>query len=120
MGELQQFGERFGFDGRNEFGHKGFLTRVQCLYQDLLDQGTLKEVMLKNCDYTLRVTGHSLGAACAAFLAIMLKPMYPGLKCLCYCPPGCCMTAGVATYCEQFVLSFIHNTDLVPRLSHQN
>ena len=35
------------------------------------------------------IVGHSLGAAIASLLAIVLKPKYPKLHCFAYSPPGC-------------------------------
>ena len=40
-------------------------------------------------NYTLVITGHSLGAGVASVLALMLKPKYKDLMCYAYSPPGC-------------------------------
>ena len=37
----------------------------------------------------LVIVGHSLGGGIASVLALLLKPLYPGLKCFAYSPPGC-------------------------------
>ena len=65
----------------------------------------------------MRVTGHSLGAGCATFLALMLKREYPDLRCLPYSPPGGLVTMKTAKAVAPFTTSFVLNTDIVPRLS---
>jgi sn1-specific diacylglycerol lipase len=67
--------------------------------------------------YRLRIVGHSLGAGCALIVALMLRSRYPNLRCLCYSPPGCMVTKKLALSCKDFLMTYILNYDLVPRLS---
>ena len=67
--------------------------------------------------YTLRIVGHSLGAATATLLSYMMKERFPTLRCLNYSPPGMCMSWKLATECQEFCTSFVLDCDLVPRLS---
>jgi len=67
--------------------------------------------------YRLRIVGHSLGAGTAAVLGLMLRSKHPTLRCLSYEPPGCVFSEGLARSCAEYVTSFVHNDDVVPRLS---
>lgn len=67
----------------------------QVTYRKLLDSSSKKShtvaiiFLLVLQDYRLVIVGHSLGAAVASLLAIILKPKYPKLHCFAYSPPGC-------------------------------
>ena len=62
---------------------------------------------------------HSSGAGTAAPVAVMLRSQYPDIRCLCIAPPGGLFSEGLATRCQSFVTTYVHNTDLVPRISTQ-
>lgn len=79
--------------------------------------GLINKVTGKYRDYMLRVTGHSLGAGTAAPVAVMLRQQYPGLRCLCFAPPGGLFSEGLAVQCQSFMKTYVLNTDLVPRIS---
>jgi hypothetical protein len=49
-------------------------------------------------EYDLVIVGHSLGAAIASLLALLLRPTYPTLRCYAYAPPGCVLSAAAAKY----------------------
>jgi sn1-specific diacylglycerol lipase len=68
-------------------------------------------------DYTIRLTGHSLGAGCAAILSFMLRKKHPNLRCHCFCPPGCTMSENMADRCKDYLTSYIFDHDIVPRLT---
>lgn len=67
--------------------------------------------------YSLRLTGHSLGAGCAAVLSFLLKSKFPHLRCLAFSPPGCTLSMNMAESCKDYLTSYILDTDIVPRLS---
>jgi len=71
-------------------------------------------------NYGLTMVGHSLGAACAALVAIMLRPKYPNIRCLCYGPPGALVSQNMALKCREFITTFIAGNDLVPSLDLDN
>lgn len=48
--------------------------------------------------YELVVVGHSLGAGIASLLALLLRPMFPKLRCFAFSPPGCVMSENAAKY----------------------
>ena len=62
--------------------------------------------------YPFVICGHSLGAGLACLLAIMLRPIYPSLKCFAFCPPGACVDVVMAKFCERFVTCFVRQDDL--------
>ena len=71
-------------------------------------------------NYRLRITGHSLGAGCAAILSLLLKPKYPNLRCLAFSPPGCVSSSNLAEELSEWTTSYILDADIVPRLSIQS
>ena len=73
--------------------------------------------MEENPAFGLRLIGHSLGAGVAAVLGVMLRRQFPSLYCLCFSPPGCVFTSGIAAESKKFCCSFVLHDDLVPRLS---
>ena len=118
---LQQLGQEFGFDASGQYCHGGVLACVRNVYSDLLRHGWLDQLLSNSDasypDYTLRLVGHSLGAAACTLLSYMLRPMFPTLRCVNYSPPGCTLTWEMATGCKEWCNSFVLDTDLVPRLS---
>jgi sn1-specific diacylglycerol lipase len=70
--------------------------------------------------YTLILTGHSLGAGCAALLSFMLRSKYPDLKCLCFSPPGCTLSKNMADSCKEYLTTYVLDDDIIPRLSLQS
>jgi sn1-specific diacylglycerol lipase len=118
---LSKLGERCSFDGEGEYCHEGVLVSAEWVLRDLEKHGILDKLLLtSDCrypGYQLYVAGHSLGAGCAAILALMLKPKFPSLKCLCFEPPAV-MTARVAG--QAFITTFVLDADIVPRLSYHS
>jgi len=118
---LDATGAEYGFDGEGEYCHRGYLARAKWLCNDLKRHGILDILLDEDIgrykDYTLRVSGHSLGAGTAAPVALMLRNKYPNLRCLCFGPPGGLFSKNLATRCEDFVTTFIVNADLVPRIA---
>ena len=86
--------------------------------------GILEDLLLKDdarcAGYRLRVTGHSLGAGCAAILSIMLRTKFPDLAGLCFSPPGCVISEQMAERSKDFLTSYVLNADIVPRLSQES
>lgn len=122
--KMDGVGRRCQFNGTNQFCHKGVLARCRWLYDDLERHKLLNELLLgkePRCPkYRLMVTGHSLGAGCAAVLSLMLRHRFPTLQCYAFCPPGGLLTERLAEECEDFVISVVNDTDIIPRMSHDN
>jgi len=70
--------------------------------------------------FKLIFTGHSLGASIAAILGTMYRPTYPDLKCYIYCPPGCSVSLNLAMQCEEYVISIVVGSDVIPRIRGSN
>jgi sn1-specific diacylglycerol lipase len=84
------------------------LQRTRVLESLLGEKGTHR-------DYSLYITGHSLGAGVAAILALLLHSSFPSLKCLAFEPPGCVLSSGISQ--QDYIVSYVYGADLVPRLS---
>jgi len=119
--ELDEIGDEYGFDEHGEYCHAGYLARAIWICEDIKRHGILDGLLDKESgkhpEYTLRVTGHSLGAGTAAPLALMLRSQYPDLRCLCFAPPGGLFSEGLATRCQSYITTYVLNADLVPRIS---
>lgn len=117
---LHPTGEQCGFEGSDQYSHKGVLTRAVWIYRDIERAGRLDKLVSDYPGYELVLTGHSLGAGCAAILAIMLRKKFPSLRCFAFCPPGGLITERLALECKDYVTSFINGADIVPRMSYEN
>jgi len=94
-------------------GPDGTTTSRLCLMEKVLEEYP---------DYTITVTGHSLGAGTASILAFMLRTKYPDIQVMCYAysPPGGLLCEPAAKESEKFIVSVVVGQDLVPRLSMPN
>jgi len=119
--ELQDQGELRGFDGTGKFCHRGVKARVEWIYDDLKENCNLHDLLVSDDapfkGYRLRVTGHSLGAACAALLTLFLRNGFPRVRCLAFSPPGCTVSENLSIEMEEYVTSYILDTDVVGRAS---
>jgi putative lipase involved disintegration of autophagic bodies len=101
----------------NQACHLGILKGSENVYDRIKSHNLLESAYRTNPNYTLLVTGHSLGAATATVLACKLKAEYPSVRCIAYSPPGGFISAELAEYTKSFVMSVIIGDDIVPRLS---
>ena len=117
---LEKLGFDFGFDAIDEYCHGGVMSCARNVYRDLERHGILDKLLVgddaKYSGYTLRIVGHSLGAATSTLLSYMLKQKFPSLRCINYSPPGCSFTWKMATQCKEWCTSCVLDSDLVPRL----
>ncbi len=101
--------------------HEGILLSSQRLADDLQP---LVEKLLFPQGYQIVIVGHSLGAAAAALLAVLLQSRIPGLrpspeqskKLHVYAfasPPNLDLQS--ASACESFVTTIVNNCDVIPR-----
>jgi pentatricopeptide repeat protein len=77
---LEDVGEEFGFDGTDEFCHRGMLEAAKYVYDDMEARGVLYVALHEHPEFNLRLIGHSLGAGVAAVLGLMMRKKYPLLK----------------------------------------
>jgi sn1-specific diacylglycerol lipase len=61
------------------------------------------------------VTGHSLGAGIAAFVAMHLRSKFARVVAWCYSPPGWLMAPDLAESTKSFLTSVVVDKDFVPR-----
>eukprot|EP00126_Sphaerothecum_destruens_P015194 Sdes_comp9119_c0_seq1m583 len=67
------------------FAHRGALSCARHLHNLIFHN--LKDIQAKYPDFEIFLTGHSLGAATAILLSLLLRPEFPGLHCFAYSPP---------------------------------
>uniref|UniRef100_A0A6B2L1W8 sn-1-specific diacylglycerol lipase n=1 Tax=Arcella intermedia TaxID=1963864 RepID=A0A6B2L1W8_9EUKA len=96
--------------------HKGMKVCAENKYKDTIT--ALEETVEKYPDYSVVVTGHSLGAGTAGILAYLYKLRHPQWNLQAYlfgCPP--IFDIETAVYCRSFMTSFVNRDDIIPRLT---
>jgi sn1-specific diacylglycerol lipase len=68
-------------------------------------------------DFQLVTTGHSMGAAGAIYLALLLKRKYPQVRCFAFGTPGACVDKETSRLCQSFVTSVCLGSDIICRMS---
>mmetsp|Transcript_15617 Transcript_15617/g.18037 ORF Transcript_15617/g.18037 Transcript_15617/m.18037 type:complete len:1166 (+) Transcript_15617:285-3782(+) len=115
---LDELGDRYGFDGREQYCHAGVLACFENVLRDLRRYGWLEQLLERDYpSYNLRIVGHSLGAGVCTLLGYVLRPKFPSLKVFGFSPPGCTMTWKLAVCCNSWMTTFVLDNDIVPRLS---
>lgn len=77
----------------------------------------LDDAFNKVSNYSLVVTGHSLGSGVACVLSMLLRSKYPNLHCYCFSPTGALLNHAAAEYTKSFVTSVTLGQDMVARFS---
>jgi len=118
---LDDLGREYDFNGEGQYCHSGVLSCTKHIFNDL-QRHRILDTLLLGIDavyphYTLRITGHSLGAGTATLLGYMMKRKFPNLRVTSISPPGGFITWRLAIECKEFVTSYVLDSDLVPRLS---
>jgi len=112
-----------GADGtppwQQQYGFNGAVACARNVYDDLQRHKWLHRLLLGNNalypTYSLRLTGHSLGASTAVFLSFKLRKEHPTLRVYSYSPVGCTVTWELAQMSQQWTTSFVLDSDIVPR-----
>jgi hypothetical protein len=60
------------------------------------------------------------GAGVASILSLMLRPRFPGLRCIAFSPPGCIFDRRLADASAAWISSPFVGKDMVPRSSWHN
>ncbi|GFR34166.1 sn1-specific diacylglycerol lipase beta [Trichonephila clavata] len=102
------------------FCHRGMLRAAFFVKNKLEESHALSDAFALHQSYSLAITGHSLGAGTASLLSVLLRPIYPNLRCYSFSPPGGLMSLEGVKYSEDFIMSVTLGDDLVPRLSVPN
>eukprot|EP00392_Amoebophrya_sp_AT5.2_P008681 g8709.t1 len=102
----------------DEYVHAGFLTCarfvLRCMEQEEL-------LCALPATYSVVLTGHSLGAGCAACLGFLIARRYPELreekrlKCLLVACPGATVSRSLQLQSVDFMVSIVNGMDNIPR-----
>ncbi len=71
-------------------------------------------------DYDIIITGHSLGAAVASIISVVLKEKYPSLKCFAFNPPGGIISPALSQLAAPYITSVVVGFDAISRLGLKN
>ena len=104
--------------------HEGILRASTKLLEEL--DVLVEELVLPASNYTITVTGHSLGASVAAILGILLRSRFSALRkdasrlhVWAFASPPC-VDLEVSLACQSFITTIVNNSDLIPRCSFPN
>lgn len=97
-------------------GHAGVLRSARNLVHKIRHK--VLEAVGEFPDYEILVTGHSLGAATAAVLSLIMRndPDLPRTKAICIAPPPC-LSIELAEECNSNTITLVNGPDIVPRLT---
>lgn len=133
--ELKEAGEQYGFDGENRWAHGGMLIGALHIRKELERTGILKRVLGNGnrpyqeqpnsaspntfcySDYSLVVTGHSLGAGTAILLSLLLHDQYPSVRCYSLGTPASVLDERTSREVSTYIASLVLGNDLVCRLN---
>ncbi|KAL3116174.1 hypothetical protein niasHT_002298 [Heterodera trifolii] len=105
-------------DGRGEVRvHKGMLRGARYVYETLMSNHVLEDLVLECPGYSLVVCGHSLGGGIASLLALLLKAKYADVRCFAFGPPGPVISENGIADTEHNTLSIVLGDDVIPRMT---
>ncbi|PRD22372.1 UNVERIFIED_CONTAM: Dagla [Trichonephila clavipes] len=106
----------FPLESKRKFKcHRGALRSALFVQNKINELNILERAFTENPNYTLALTGHSLGGSIAAILALLLRPQYPNLQCYTYGPLAICTASGLPETLD-CILSIVVGEDMAPRL----
>lgn len=99
-------------------GHAGVLRSARALFARV--SPVVLEGLAANPGYDVLITGHSLGGAVGAVVALIMRedPRFPRARAICIGPPPC-VSKEIAEDANDTVVSLVNGADIVPRLSVQ-
>ncbi|KAK3282688.1 hypothetical protein CYMTET_9583 [Cymbomonas tetramitiformis] len=104
--------------------HAGTLLAAVAIVEDIRHRGIVTEAMREagargatSVPAKLVVTGHSLGGAVAAVVAMTLRGEFPATTCYAISPPGMACSPEMGAYMQSFVTSLVYNDDWAPRMT---
>ncbi|CAI7772685.1 unnamed protein product, partial [Closterium sp. NIES-53] len=114
--------ERRDMDEVIAFGHYGMVQAAETFVHE--ESPLLRHLLAHHPGYDLRLIGHSLGAAVAALVTILLRPQAEVLlgitservRCVGFATPPC-VSRHLALSCRSFITTVVLQDDIVPRLS---
>lgn len=96
--------------------HFGMVACSELMLKKLREGNLLDRVMNEYADYTLVLTGHSLGAGVSILLGAKLRERYPTLQVYAFATPAGLLSRDAAKYTEQFCFTVGLGDDFVMRL----
>lgn len=116
--DLTANAERFDAPGMpaDSACHRGMLAGVELMLKRLQDGQILERSFNSYPEYSLVLTGHSLGAGVSILLGAKLRPRYPDLKVYAFATPAGLLSREAARYTESFAFSIGVGDDFVMRL----
>lgn len=98
------------------YGHAGVLRSARNVFREA--RSALYDIVSEYPEYELVLTGHSLGAATASVLSLIIRDSSFGREpmAVCFAPPPC-MTLDLAEETSSSTITIVNGPDIVPRLS---
>ncbi|OAF70617.1 DGL-beta [Intoshia linei] len=103
-----------------KIGHEGMVNAAVKIKEILIKKGLFVDVTRQFPDYTIVIVGHSLGAATAAVLSILIKAIHPKTKAYCYACPNGLIEKEMLEYTKTFITTTVIRNDIISRLSLQS
>lgn len=100
----------------NSAAHRGMVIGAEKLLARLEEGNLLDRVCNTFADYTLTLTGHSLGGGVSILIGAMLREKYPNLRVYAFATPAGLLSREAARVTESFVFTVGVGDDFVMRL----
>lgn len=110
--------ERFDAPGMppDSSAHRGMVAGVDCMLKRLREGNILERICATYPEYTLVLTGHSLGAGVSILLAAKLRSRFPDLRVYAFATPAGLLSREAARCTESFAFTIGVGDDFVMRL----
>jgi sn1-specific diacylglycerol lipase len=117
--DLTANSERFEAAGvpPDSSAHRGMVAGVDQLLKRLREINILDRAFNTYPEYTLVLTGHSLGAGVAILLGAKLRSQYPDLRVYAFATPAGLLSREAARYTETYAFTVGVGDDFAMRLS---
>lgn len=100
----------------NSAAHRGMMIGAEKLLARLQEGNLLDRVCNTYADYTLTLTGHSLGGGVSILIGAKLRAKYPDLRVYAFATPAGLLSRDAARVTESFVFTVGVGDDFVMRL----
>lgn len=107
--------QAFGFPP-NSTAHRGMVIGAEKLLDRLEEGNLLDRVCNTYADYTLTLTGHSLGGGVSILIGAKLREKYPNVRVYAFATPAGLLSREAARVTESFVFTVGVGDDFVMRL----
>lgn len=116
--DLTAGAERFAAAGMpaDTTAHRGMIAGAEQLLKRLHDGHLLERAFATHPDYSLVLTGHSLGAGVSILLGALLRPRYSDLRVYAFATPAGLLSREAAQYSESYAFTIGVGDDFVMRL----